>query len=210
MLRRDASPFFSSAAFNSLSGDHGMATDVDVHRISADEWSTLRALRLGALQDSPHAFLGSLAGESKRSETAWRRLAADGVWLVARIGAEPGGVASVVHHPRSAECYLESMWVDPRFRRRGIAAALLVGAQRIAASEGRRKLFLWVLDGNATAAATYEGYGFRPSGNRQNVPSHPLLTEVEYVIDIRQSTTRGTTFRTPETAVSPSGRMSSR
>jgi ribosomal protein S18 acetylase RimI-like enzyme len=162
----------------------GIATDVDVRRIVANDWRALRALRLRALQDSPQAFLGSLAEETERPEPVWRRLADDRIWLAARLGDEPGGVASVVRHPDSQECYLESMWVDPRFRRRGVAAALLAGARTIARSEGRRRLFLWVLDGNTAAARTYEGYGFVVTGNRQRVPDHPLLVEVEYVIDI--------------------------
>lgn len=162
----------------------GIATDVAVRRIVPDEWRTLRTLRLRALQDSPGAFLGSLAEESGRLETAWRRLAADSVWLVARIGIEYGGVAAVVRHPDSAECYVESMWVDPRFRRRGVAAALLASARSVARSDGRQRLFLWVLDGNTSAAAAYERHGFLTSGNRQPVPGHPLLAEVEYVMDI--------------------------
>jgi GNAT superfamily N-acetyltransferase len=156
----------------------------DVHRIMPAEWATLRKLRLDALRDTPQAFLGTLEEEAERDEAEWRRLASDRAWLVATLDAEAAGIASVVRHPVSADCYVESMWVDPRFRRRGVATALLEGASGIATEIGRRELLLWVLEGNSSAGATYQRYGFGPTGKRQYVPGRPGLLETEYVYRI--------------------------
>lgn len=156
----------------------------DVHRLMPAEWATLRQLRLDALRDTPQAFLGTLAEESERDEAQWRRLASERVWLVATLDAAAAGIASVVRHPTSADCYVESMWVDSRFRRRGVASALLGGAGGIAAAIGRRELFLWVLEGNSAAGAAYQRFGFEPTGKRQFVPQRPELLETEYVYRI--------------------------
>jgi len=43
-----------------------------VERITGDDWEHLRAVRLGALADSPSAFGSSLEREQQYDEERWR------------------------------------------------------------------------------------------------------------------------------------------
>jgi ribosomal protein S18 acetylase RimI-like enzyme len=73
--------------------------------------------------------------------------------------------------------HLVSMWVDPRHRRRGVARALVGLALGWAAERQAREVILWVVDQNTAARTLYEQAGFRPTGERQPLPSNPELTE---------------------------------
>jgi ribosomal protein S18 acetylase RimI-like enzyme len=73
--------------------------------------------------------------------------------------------------------HLVSMWVDPRYRRRGVARALVDQAVRWAAERQAREVILWVADQNTAARRLYEQLGFRPTGERQPLPSNPARTE---------------------------------
>ena len=48
-----------------------MTRTPSVRRFLAEEWRTYKALRLGALADSPDAFGATLAGERIRSDAEW-------------------------------------------------------------------------------------------------------------------------------------------
>ncbi|MFC4296107.1 GNAT family N-acetyltransferase [Novosphingobium tardum] len=63
--------------------------------------------------------------------------------------------------------------VDPRFRRKGLGAALLAQFMEEAAARGSRSLFLEMRSNNP-AAALYEAHGFRPVGKR---PSYYRLAD---------------------------------
>jgi len=87
---------------------------------------------------------------------------------MAAIFAEPSA-------PRRMQ--LVAMWVDPRHRRRGVARALVDQAVRWADQRQAREVILWVTDQNAAARTLYERVGFRPTGERQPLPSNPALTQ---------------------------------
>ena len=73
--------------------------------------------------------------------------------------------------------HLVSMWVDPRYRRWGVARVLVDQAVRWAAERQAREVILWVADQNTAARRLYEQLGFRPTGERQPLPSNPARTE---------------------------------
>lgn len=83
--------------------------------------------------------------------------------LVAEVGGEPAGIALyhwtfstfLARHGR----WLEDLWVEPRFRRRGIAKALFARLARDTLAEGGGRLAWSVLDWNAPAIATYDAMG---------------------------------------------------
>lgn len=60
--------------------------------------------------------------------------------------------------------YVSNVVVDPEYRRRGYAQALLERAREIAASVGRRYMVLQVHRSNAPALTLYERIGYRPLG----------------------------------------------
>jgi len=55
--------------------------------------------------------------------------------------------------------WLEDLWVDPAFRRRGIARALFARLSAETLAEGGQRLSWSVLDWNAPAIATYDAMG---------------------------------------------------
>lgn len=87
-----------------------------------------------------------------------------GCWLlIARDADEPAGFALLRSAPGEAELLLIA--VRPRFRRRGIAAALLDRAATDATTAGIESLHLEVRDGNP-ALELYRAAGFVQVGRR--------------------------------------------
>jgi ribosomal protein S18 acetylase RimI-like enzyme len=97
------------------------------------------------------------------------------------IASERGvdvGLAAVFAEPdASGRMHLVSMWVDPRYRRRGVARALVDQAVGWAAERRAHEVILWVADHNTAARRLYERIGFQPTGARQPLPSNPARTE---------------------------------
>lgn len=73
---------------------------------------------------------------------------------------------------------MTGMWVDPRFRRRGIGDLLVKKVVEWAADRGYEEMFLWVTDGNANAQRLYERNGFVRTGGVQEVRPGELEYEM--------------------------------
>lgn len=135
--------------------------------LGADEWPLAREIRLRALKDSPTAYLADYEIEVTVGEDGWRERFTRMHWVVARDAERVIGMASSVRvagRPPD-ERHVESVWVDPRYRRTGVLRALLgqLAAEQPAVSEWR----VWVLDTNTLAFEVYARLGFRPTGERQ-------------------------------------------
>jgi GNAT superfamily N-acetyltransferase len=152
---------------------------VRVRAVGADEWETLRDVRLAALKEAPSAFGSTYAREAPFTEEQWRgRINARSVTFFANVAedAEPAGLAGVYVEDGAAD--LVSMWVRPSARGRGVGAALIEAATDWAKARGHDTLHLWVTEFNASARELYERYGFTPTGERQPLPSDPSLPEM--------------------------------
>lgn len=68
---------------------------------------------------------------------------------------------------------VDSVAVDPAFRRRGIAGALLEALEASARETGLRSLTLEVRASNAAARALYAGAGYVPVGRRRGYYIRP-------------------------------------
>jgi len=147
--------------------------------LAEDEWFRLRDLRLTALRESPRAFLSSYQRESIYCEAEWRTELSRGNWLVA---AERGrtvgllGVTQEVSTPPN-ECYLEFLWVSPRFRRSGVATSLMKAALKDVLRSEITTVWVWVLNGNEPARHLYERFGFVRTGVRQSLSNNPSRCE---------------------------------
>lgn len=83
--------------------------------------------------------------------------------LIAEVDGAPAGMALyhwtfstfLARHGR----WLEDLWVEPAFRRRGIAKALFARLAKETLAEGGRRLAWSVLDWNTPAIATYDAMG---------------------------------------------------
>jgi ribosomal protein S18 acetylase RimI-like enzyme len=155
---------------------------VRIRQVRAEEWQTLRELRLRALAEAPEAFARTHAEEAAYPDELWRRRAGgrpDVVTFVAEADDAPGGVglATVRLEGEPLHGHLVGMWVDPACRRQGVARALIDRAADWARSRGAGELVLWVVDRNAAARRLYQRAGFEPTGHRQPLPSRPELSE---------------------------------
>ena len=86
-------------------------------------------------------------------------------WLVAETGGALAGYAGM--QSVLDEGYIDNVAVDPDFRRRGVASALL---EALIGEAGRRKLRFLSLEvraGNAGAIALYASFGFESLGMRK-------------------------------------------
>jgi len=154
---------------------------MEARQAGAADWEALRRLRLRALADAPDAFASTLEAEVAVPAEVWRERAEGGpasATFIAREGGVDVGLAAVFAEPdASGRVHLVSMWVDPRHRRQGVARALVGRAVRWAAERRAREVILWVADQNTAARRLYERIGFRPTGERQPLPSNPARTE---------------------------------
>ena len=83
----------------------------------------------------------------------------------------PVGIAGMTLLEDDGE--IEKVMVDPAYRRRGIAAALLEGLFQMGAELGAKAYTLEVRVGNEGAIRLYEKYGFRTEGVRPNFYEKP-------------------------------------
>jgi RimJ/RimL family protein N-acetyltransferase len=145
---------------------------LDVRLLVPGDWHVLRTVRLRALAESPHAFTSYHHRELRWSEHRWRRRFDEAHWLVAVERGEVIGLAGLVDcHPEDP--HVESIWVAPAHRNRGVFRSLLDGVIEIARSAGIRELCLWVLEDNLCAQRVYERLGFVWTGEKQPIrPGH--------------------------------------
>ena len=54
-----------------------------IHDITEDDWRLLRAVRLRALRDAPHAFTADYGNEADHDERWWRDRLRSNLWLLA-------------------------------------------------------------------------------------------------------------------------------
>jgi len=141
---------------------------MEARQAQGADWEALRQLRLRALADAPDAFASTLEAEVAFPAEVWRQRAEGGpaaANFIARQGGLDIGLAAVFAEPDApGRMHLVSMWVDPGYRRRGVARALVGQVVR------------WAADRTA-ARRLYEQIGFRPTGRRQPLPSNLALTE---------------------------------
>lgn len=71
------------------------------------------------------------------------------------------------------EGYIANIAVDPLYRRRGIACALLSDAEDFAKKASLSFLTLEVRQSNLAAQRLYRRHGFSPAGLRKNYYQHP-------------------------------------
>jgi GNAT superfamily N-acetyltransferase len=144
---------------------------VRIRRVGADEWASLRDVRLSALADSPDAFGATLVEERRFDEARWRGWATGDGWpgAVATFVADDAGSfvgMATGHHPDAdpAIAWLFAMWVRPDLRGRGIGRALVDG---VVSWANRRppigRVVLRVTETNAGADRFYASCGFVPT-----------------------------------------------
>jgi ribosomal protein S18 acetylase RimI-like enzyme len=121
------------------------------------DWPLLMSARLRALQDSPDAFVATLTAEKKQTPEKWGAHYAGSTWAVARDGDEVVGIACLIAaQPDDPQArFIESVWVTPEHRRRGLVREMLWQLEGKARIGGAAFLKLWVLETNDSAYDAY-------------------------------------------------------
>ena len=149
-----------------------MQTTLDLQLLTPPDWQVLREARLEALRESPRAFTSSYAREWGWEETQWRPLFDSAIWIIARDAENVLGLARSVGEPELPSArHVESVWVAPTHRRRGVLRDLLHSLAELERQIGVTDLLLWVLEDNHGARRAYEALGFKPTGERQFLPT---------------------------------------
>ncbi len=148
---------------------------LDIGLLGTADWRLLRATRLRALLDSPRAFHAQYRTELAWDERQWRQRLEAFTWVVAREVAVSGraevvGVAALADEAQEpAARHLESVWVAPAHRRRGVLRTLLDALAAVARQNGVTTLLLWVMEDNRAALLAYARLGFEPTHESQPI-----------------------------------------
>ncbi len=87
-----------------------------------------------------------------------------GVFALAAVDGAPVGL--ILMRAAAGEAEVLTLAVEPAYRRRGVARALLRGALAQAAAMGAEEAFLEVAADNSGALALYRDEGFEQAGHR--------------------------------------------
>jgi ribosomal protein S18 acetylase RimI-like enzyme len=152
---------------------------VQTEVLKEDEWFWLRDVRLEALKQDPSAFLSVYERESDYGEHEWRAEFARGDWTVLTDQNQIVGLLGTTREPSTpqGECYLEYMWICPRFRRSGVGTDLVNAVLKQLASSGVVAVRLWILEGNEPAVRLYKKIGFSFTGESQPSRYNPSRNE---------------------------------
>lgn len=163
LLAEDPPPVGSTVRSGRDARDAG-SSDLVVETVLQEMWETLRDVRLRALENAPHAFVGEVAEEAARSQEEWRSLIHNWRWVVARAGADDVvGVARLFRAQAKdhVEWFVESVWVDDDWRKHGVSRRMLSVLEETARHDGATCVRLWVLESNLEAWVHYERLGYR-------------------------------------------------
>ena len=147
-----------------------MESTLDLQLLAPPDWRVLRAARLQALLDSPHAFMSSYAHESGWGPARWLRAFDTATWIVAHDGENLIGLASSVREPELCHATRRVRLGDteasptrcvPRSHSRASRDRTSDRCDRAAALGAR---------GQSRRLASYEALGFEPTGERQFLP----------------------------------------
>ena len=133
----------------------------DLVTLQSDDWETWRAIRLRSLLDSPDGFGSTYERECRSTEDDWRERLRQGTRVVVIADGRP--VALGGGFPMGGTAMVFGMWTDPGHRGRGHATAILDHVVEWARGLGL-PVALHVNLANPGARATYERYGFVPTG----------------------------------------------
>jgi GNAT superfamily N-acetyltransferase len=158
---------------------------LEIRLLAPDDWPLLKVVRLQALRESPAAFTSHYLSERPWDEHRWRAELRSSRWIVATEnghGAAIGLARLVGGQERGSVPHVESLWVAPSHRRRGVFRSLLRMATDLVRQSGGRTLLLWVLDDNMDARSAYSRVGFVPTGARQPIRSQPGRFETQFIL----------------------------
>jgi len=126
-------------------------------------------VRLAALQEAPYAFGSTYEREVELPEERWRQGLRDRTRFIAEVDGVVAGTVSGGDGDSTSVAAMTAMWVDPRFRRKGVGDLLVKTLLDWARGARYDRMFLWVTEGNDNAESLYHRNGFIRTGADQEV-----------------------------------------
>ena len=141
--------------------------EITVRRLSPDDWTIERDLRLAALAESPSAFGSRFEDAVRMDESDWRVRLSEQVRFAAWLGRQSIGTVgfAAAREPYPVgTAVLIGMWVAPFVRGRGVADRLVDVVVEQCRRDGKTAIWLSVTHGNVVAERLYARHGFARSG----------------------------------------------
>ncbi len=159
--------------------------EIGVRPCGVADATTLRAIRLEALRDTPDAYGSTFADLSRWSPHRWREAARDWNFYFGLLDGEEVGLASGGWNDEAPGTHwLYAMYVAPRARGTGVADALVEEVARWARAVGGRHLYLHVTETVTRARTFYGRLGFVPTGEMSTMTRDPSLRLLTMVRDL--------------------------
>jgi GNAT superfamily N-acetyltransferase len=151
-----------------------------LRRLGRDEAELHRWLRLRALLDAPDAFGESYEDAAAKAMSYWEQLTKavseperDAMFLAVEGETVFGSAYGLRDPERDHASRLGGLWVEPRYRRRGIGRMLVEAVIDWAAARGSYRVALWAPAHSPAALALYKSCGFRDTGRRRALAGEP-------------------------------------
>src|SRR5262245_40780495 len=168
-----------------------MITQMRIRALASNEIDLHRTVRLGALQDAPDSFGETFFEVAAKPMAYWEELTrsvtepAQNVMFLACMEDDVlGCVYGLVNRTRTDHGRVGGMGVSRASRRRGIGHALLEAVIAWSRRRAFKGLGLWAPAHSPAALALYTKAGFRETGLRQRMPTHPDLDIVEMTLQL--------------------------
>ena len=143
-------------------------------------------MRLAALTVSPDAFLARYEEEVLFGEEEWRAVLRRGNWALAYRESEAIGMVGVTRHqdiPADGR-YLEFLWLDPFWRKKGIASEFVRKVIDDLAAARVNSIWLWILNGNDVAWNFYKRLGFTADRGPEELLKYPGRSETRMTLNL--------------------------
>lgn len=161
-----------------------MNTSLKVRRLSPDQGTLLRELRLAALREAPYAFGAKLEDEASLDPAAFDTVAQqlatsenNACFVLYTEGQPAGLIGAFFETDGTARAFIRALWVAPAVRHLRGGELLMATAGQWLIEHGAAQIYAWVTDSNTNAMGFYERLGFVSSGDRQTLQSNPQQWE---------------------------------
>ncbi len=145
---------------------------ISIRRIRLGEADLFRQIRLAALQESPAAFGSTYESALRRGPESWQEQAdstaqgSDRATFLAFESGAPIGIMALYRNEDGGDSgELLQVWVDPAYKGKGVATAILDAVFEWAGRNGFRTIIATVAQGNDRALKFYKKSGFVPASD---------------------------------------------
>jgi ribosomal protein S18 acetylase RimI-like enzyme len=175
------------------SGELGDPLGANAASVIFRDAKTLEDAMRKAIGTSPDSFLTTLVDVASKQVNDWIREIQSSTWVVAERDGKGVGIAACKPPEQGKDeesdhdsRYIESVWVDPRFRGRRLGERLIryLIAVEFQKNPGLRQFLLWVFETNSSAISLYKRMDFEFTGDRHD-GSRP---EIKYRLDVNPET----------------------